>query len=249
MPNQDARAEANRDAQGATSDEGHIVVEEVSGQDSSLGSALPRSHSISVPSRHSISQERPSIAPSRTLSDSGRRNSHQPRVRFSADLERPLVEEPRISNHNRRSSRGLTIDTSITRDDRLSVRSPEHRTISPLSPRSALSPPSPQSPDSGRSRSRNRGYSLRRTIFAKNIVSATSPGAVSPNDIELAQPVSPQQETSTENEQISRKSSDGAGQGALTGGGQYERKSTEDEKQEISREVGTCLPVSHMRNG
>ncbi|GAB1192333.1 hypothetical protein APSETT444_001524 [Aspergillus pseudonomiae] len=234
MPNQDARAESNRDAQGATSDEGRIVVEEVSGHDPSLGSALPRSHSISVPSRHSISQERPSIAPSRTLSDSGRRNSHQPRVRFSADLERPLVEEPRNTGHNRRqSSRGLTIDTSITRNDHLSVRSPEHRPISPLSPSSALSPPSPQGPDSGRSRSRNRGYSLRRTIFAKNIVSATSPGAVSPNDIELAQPVSPQQETSTENERSSRKSRDGTRQGAPTGDGQYERKSTEDEKQDV----------------
>ncbi|KAE8350815.1 hypothetical protein BDV28DRAFT_31207 [Aspergillus coremiiformis] len=228
MPNQDARVEANPDAQRGTSSEARVVVEEVSGQDSNLGSALPRSHSVNVPSRHSISHEWPSITPARTLSDSGRRNSHQPRVRFSADLERPIVEEPRDSHHDRRpSSRGLTVDTSITHQGRLPARSPEHRPISPLSPHSA------QNADSGRSRSRNRGYSLRRTIFAKNIVSATSPGAVSPDDIELGQPVSPQREASRESGQSQPTPSDGEGHGTLTGDRQWERKSTEDEKQEV----------------
>ncbi|KAB8239449.1 aminophospholipid-translocating P4-type ATPase DNF3 [Aspergillus alliaceus] len=238
MPNQDARADTNQDAPMATSGEPSITVEEVPEQYSNSGAPLPRSHSVNVPSRHSISQERPSMTPARTLSDSGRRNSHQPRVvRFSADLERPVVEEPQDCNHSRRpNSRGLTIDTSITRQGRLSISSPDHRPISPLSPHSAhsaLSPSPPQSPDLGRSRSRNRGYSLRRTIFAKNIVTATSPGAVSPNDIELGQPVNLQRETLTGNERSQQKSSDDEGQGAPKMDGQSQRNSTEDEKQEV----------------
>ncbi|KAF7586202.1 hypothetical protein BBP40_009304 [Aspergillus hancockii] len=168
------------------------------------------------------------MSPSRTLSESGRRHSHQHRVRFSADLQRPVVEEPRNPHHGRSpSSRGLTIDTSITRDDGLTVRSPENRPTSPLSPRSALSP---QSPDLGRSRSRNRGYSLRRTIFAKNIA---SPGAVAPGDIELGQPVGAQQESSTENKQNGQKLSDHEGQGAFTEDGEGQHTPTEDEKQEV----------------
>ncbi|KAJ5583555.1 ATPase P-type K/Mg/Cd/Cu/Zn/Na/Ca/Na/H-transporter [Penicillium sp. DV-2018c] len=114
---------------------------------------------------------RPSLVSSRTLSDSGRRISSQ-HVRFSTDLDRESVEEQRQTNWDRRpSSRGLTIDTALAPP---SVRPPPSPT-SPLSPSSTpqnatLSPASPTSPEStGRARSRNRGYSLRRTIFNKAI--------------------------------------------------------------------------------
>lgn len=112
---------------------------------------------------------RPSLV-SRTLSDSGRRISSQ-HVRFSTDLDRPSAEEQQQTNWDRRpSSRGLTVDTALAPPVR-PVPSP----TSPLSPSSAtqnatLSPISPPSPESaGRSRSRNRGYSLRRSIFNKTI--------------------------------------------------------------------------------
>ncbi|KAF4262256.1 hypothetical protein KXW98_002670 [Aspergillus fumigatus] len=153
------------------------------------------------PARENVAHRRSSLSPSRISSDLGRRPSQQRNVRFSTDLERPIVEE---SRNTRPASRGLTIDTSITNAPvspvRSPVTSPERGPTSPLSPNSALSPTSPQSPGVGRSRSRNRGYSLRRTIFAKNIQTqdVTSPGA-----FELSPGVSPQPlpETSTVNGQ------------------------------------------------
>ncbi|THC96486.1 hypothetical protein EYZ11_004030 [Aspergillus tanneri] len=165
MSKQDAGTEPNQDSQ---------------------ETALPGSNSLNV------APSRPSISSSRRLSGSGRRSSQQHHVRFSSDLERPSVEESRLPPPNQRHSRGLSINTNIAQQASSTDRSPERSAISPLSPRGALSPTSPQSPDSGRSRSRNRGYSLRRSIFAKNIQSqsdATSPGA-----IELDQVVTPQAE-------------------------------------------------------
>ncbi|KAJ5272711.1 hypothetical protein N7478_007836 [Penicillium angulare] len=135
---------------------------------------------------------RPSLVSSRTMSDSGRRSSQQ-QVRFSTDFNAPSAEEQRnVSNTNsdrRPSSRGLTIDTALAPPSvRPALRSP----TSPLSPNAnatantnsttstspspgaTLSPTSPQSPEStGRSRSRNRGYSLRRSLFNKNILSGS----------------------------------------------------------------------------
>lgn len=135
---------------------------------------------------------RPSLASSRTMSDSGRRISQQ-HVRFSADIERSIDDRVSDANTNanananvnrttganantdrRPSSRGLTIDTGLAPP---SIRSPVRSPTSPLSPNAnpsasaTLSPISPPSPEAsnGRSRSRNRGYSLRRSIFNKNI--------------------------------------------------------------------------------
>ncbi|CAG8899442.1 unnamed protein product [Penicillium egyptiacum] len=114
---------------------------------------------------------RPSLVPSRTLSDSGRRISSQ-HVRFSTDLDRESAEELRQTNWDRRpNSRGLSIDTALAPPFVRPAPSP----TSPLSPPNAtrnatLSPIPPPSPESaGRSRSRNRGYSLRRSIFNKTI--------------------------------------------------------------------------------
>ena len=117
------------------------------------------------PEHHDV--RRPSLV-SRTTSDSGRRSSQQ-HVRFSTDLGSSHEQ----SSDRRPSSRGLTINTALAPPPvRPAVRSP----TSPLSPNAAsapatnLSPTSPQSPESnGRSRSRNRGYSLRRSLFNKNI--------------------------------------------------------------------------------
>ncbi|OJI98549.1 hypothetical protein ASPVEDRAFT_80191 [Aspergillus versicolor CBS 583.65] len=163
--------------------------------------------------------ERPSLSPSRTLSDSGRRSSQHQHVRFSTDLERAAVEEQnRQTQRDRRpSSRGLSIDTSIANPQGLlSPTSPDanRATRSSLSPRSALSPTSPQSLDSaGRSRSRNRGYSLRRTIFAKNIESQSTPSS----------PVELEHVTKTEPEEIAEEE---------TAPGPAAKDSIENEKQD-----------------
>ncbi|OOQ89987.1 putative haloacid dehalogenase-like hydrolase [Penicillium brasilianum] len=120
---------------------------------------------------------RPSLVSSRTMSDAGRRTSQQYHVRFSTDLDRPADELPQrqlsTTEDRRPSSRGLTIDTTLAPP---TTHNPARSPTSPLSPPNAaasatLSPISPPSPDSadGRSRSRNRGYSLRRSIFNKNI--------------------------------------------------------------------------------
>ncbi|KAJ5513123.1 ATPase P-type K/Mg/Cd/Cu/Zn/Na/Ca/Na/H-transporter [Penicillium fimorum] len=125
---------------------------------------------------------RPSLVSLRTLSDSGRRISSQ-HVRFSTDLDRESTEEQRQTNWDGRpNSRGLTIDTALAPPSVRSAPSP----TSPLSPPNAtqhatLSPISPTPEPAGRSRSRNRGYSLRRSIFNKTINSTEK------NDVVLAE--------------------------------------------------------------
>ncbi|PLB54928.1 phospholipid-transporting ATPase [Aspergillus steynii IBT 23096] len=187
MSDRDEQTQSNQDSQGTTTGTEHTGP--MSG-DQDIGQGRP-----------SLAPSRPSISPSRTLSDSGRRPSHQHHVRFSTDLERPSVEEsrqqqPQQPSTDRRRSRGLSINTDIAQQTSTG-RSPERSATSPLSPRNALSPNSPQSPDStGRSRSRNRGYSLRRTIFAKNI--QTQSGGTSPGAIEMGEAMSPQAESPQE---------------------------------------------------
>ncbi|CEL05387.1 Putative Phospholipid-transporting ATPase [Aspergillus calidoustus] len=134
-----------------------------------------RSHSL-----HTSTPGRTSLSPSRTLSDSGRRLSQQ-HVRFSTDLDRPTEDDRQTSGDRRPGSRGLSINTSIPDTQGSSPGTSPNAGRAPqpsLSPRSALSPTSPQSPDTiGRSRSRNRGYSLRRTIFTKTIESQSTPSS------------------------------------------------------------------------
>ncbi|CAG7916132.1 unnamed protein product [Penicillium olsonii] len=112
--------------------------------------------------RHSEQNDRPPLVSA--LSESGRRISSQ-HVRFSSDVDR---DEER---QTRPISRDLTINTALAPPTvPTTARSP----TSPLSPpnaQSSLSPVSPVEP-AGRSRSRNRGYSLRRSIFNKTITSA-----------------------------------------------------------------------------
>ncbi|KKK26364.1 hypothetical protein ARAM_007773 [Aspergillus rambellii] len=169
------------------------------------GASSRDSSPLPQPSRsqslHVGAHGRPSLSPSRTLSDSGRRASHQHHVRFSTDLERTSTDEGREEEKRedggrqrswdrRPASRGLSLDTTIPQAS-ASGRAPgaDRGPTSSLSPRSPLSPTSPPSPDSiGRSRSRNRGYSLRRTIFAKNIGSELGP--TSP--VELGQIAKPE---------------------------------------------------------
>ncbi|OJJ40710.1 hypothetical protein ASPWEDRAFT_123924 [Aspergillus wentii DTO 134E9] len=175
---------------------------------------LPRSLSLnSVPSQDGLSAGgggRPSISPSRTLSDSGRRASQQQHVRFSVDLEDDSTEDPRQTireRHRRTASRGLTVNTNLAPPQArsLSGRSPERGPTSPLSPNTMLSPPSPQNPETGRSRSRNRGYSLRRTIFAKNIETQsreTSPETNVPQPVEEVPAGTSQRSSEDEKHQI-----------------------------------------------
>ncbi|KAL2835126.1 hypothetical protein BDW59DRAFT_137165 [Aspergillus cavernicola] len=169
-----------------------------------------RSHSL-----HAAAQgPPPPLSPSRTLSDTGRRLSPPHHVRFSTDMERPAVEEDREDSGDRRpSSRGLSINTNLANSRDPSVTSPDDNRASLSSPsRSALSPSPPQSPDvSGRSRSRHRGYSLRRTLFAKNIESQSAPSS----PVELGH--------------ILKREPDIVEQEAAPGG----LESSEDEKQEV----------------
>ncbi|RHZ65214.1 aminophospholipid-translocating P4-type ATPase DNF3 [Aspergillus thermomutatus] len=199
MSGQDASRDGTRITEDTIREEDQAVTEQSPAQGSNLSTSHPPNNR---PARESVAHPRSSMSPSRMSSDLGRRLSQQHHVRFSTDLERPIVEE---SSHARRGARGLTIDTSITNTAvppvRSPVTSPERGPTSPLSPNSALPPTSPQSPDAGRSRSRNRGYSLRRTIFAKNI--QTQSDVTSPGGIELGPAVGSQQqpETSTANSQ------------------------------------------------
>ncbi|EAU39354.1 conserved hypothetical protein [Aspergillus terreus NIH2624] len=147
MPEQHARSDANQDPPRASLTQESTVMDEETPTQGSTPPELPRSQSFDVSTpQHTSSHPRPSISPSRTRSDFGRRPSQQNRVRFSSDLERPPVEESRSSTWDRRpSSRGLTIDTSLTRQP---GTSPTRGPTSTLSPSNALSPTSPQSPDS-----------------------------------------------------------------------------------------------------
>ncbi|PWY87714.1 haloacid dehalogenase-like hydrolase [Aspergillus heteromorphus CBS 117.55] len=190
MSRRDESPESHRSPRESTSGEQPQAPEEEdwSAQDPAPASAsqLSRSQSLHI-EPDAAAPTRPSISPSRTLSDSGRRSS-QHHVRFSTDLERPSAEEVRVPNWDRRpGSRGLTINTDVAHNQiSPSGRSPGQGTASPF-------------PDTGgRSRSRNRGYSLRRTIFAKNIESQS--GVTSPDANESGQPqtVSPQLESTPE---------------------------------------------------
>ncbi|KAF7180461.1 hypothetical protein CNMCM7691_009630 [Aspergillus felis] len=176
-------------------DDTRITENTIREEDQAVTEQYP-AHGTNISATH----PRSSMSPSRISSDLGRRPSQPRNVRFSTDLER--LEE---SRNTRPRSTGLTIDTSITNTAVSSVRSPvtspERGPTSPLSPNSALSPTSPQSPDVGCSRSRNRGYSLRRTIFAKNV--QTQSDVTSPGAIELGPAVGSEQlpNTSTANNQ------------------------------------------------
>ncbi|KAJ5899733.1 phospholipid-transporting ATPase DNF3 [Penicillium taxi] len=112
---------------------------------------------------------RSSMTTPRNLSESNAHPSQH--IRFSTDIDSP-TEERRTNGDRRPSSRGLTLDTVQAQAHAPSVRTSTLSSTSPLSPQAndaTLSPTSPQSPDSnGRSRSRNRGYSLRRSIFNKS---------------------------------------------------------------------------------
>ncbi|KAK2740656.1 hypothetical protein FQN57_006026 [Myotisia sp. PD_48] len=126
------------------------------------------------------SEQRELTIPGRELEPSlHRRSSHQ-RVRFSSDLERlhppPPTDEPvenisSESGNSRTASARLTVDTTI----QSSITSP------PLPPTSAT---------------RNRGYSLRRSLFNRNL---------SPRTEEIA-PTELQQNTEPVFQQISDKS-------------------------------------------
>ncbi|KAL4764022.1 aminophospholipid-translocating P4-type ATPase DNF3 [Aspergillus foveolatus] len=193
-----------------------------------------RSHSLRI-----AAPGRTSLSPSRTLSDSGRRLSQQ-HVRFSVDLERPILEgntQASWEQGRRPSSRGLSINTSIANTQPLSsVTSPDANRApsSTLSPRSTLSPTSPQSPDTvGRSRSRNRGYSLRRTIFAKNIESQSAP----PSPVELGD--------------IAKTESEVAEQEvpAASASGTSEAKLSENEKLEVNVAQKSTSASTSTENG
>ncbi|KAJ5485290.1 phospholipid-transporting ATPase DNF3 [Penicillium diatomitis] len=104
----------------------------------------------------------------------GDRSSQQYHVRFSTDEPTVTLPQPSSSPTDRRpDSRGLTVDTALTPP------------TTGLSPRSPTSPFTPLSPDSAAtpSRPRNRGYSLRRSIFNKTFQAQDEIA-----DVELSEP-------------------------------------------------------------
>ncbi|KAL1857370.1 drs2 neo1 protein [Paecilomyces lecythidis] len=170
---------------------GEVTDERRSAQEMRDGTGLPARNTSQTRGRpvQNLDRRRTSFSPG-TRSDPAQRSSQQHHVRFSTDLERPLPNiGQEIQDADRRpSSRGLTLDTNLARSAQQPIaRSPEQGSRSPLSSNAMLSPLSPQSPDESRSRSRNRGYSLRRTIFAKNIQSPPE-GDGSVIELEQAKP-------------------------------------------------------------
>ncbi|KAK2799531.1 hypothetical protein FQN51_006845 [Onygenales sp. PD_10] len=111
--------------------------------------------------------------------DLAQRRPSQGRVRFSTELGRPpdntaaqspVLESdpvPQRRNNGRAAALGLTVDTSTPSTRSISPRSAGER-LSPISPDNV--PPMQQATSPLSPKSRNRGYSLRRSIFTKNIV-------------------------------------------------------------------------------
>lgn len=109
------------------------------------------------------------------------RRGSQARVRFSTDLERgsdasPLPGSdvsPRTNDgqDRRPASRGLNVDTSVAGSRANPPRNspPEQASNSSTSPQSELPPLPPSNIVPVQSKPRNRGYSLRRALFFKNI--------------------------------------------------------------------------------
>lgn len=109
------------------------------------------------------------------------RRGSQARVRFSTDLERGPASSPLSGSDvppqtsdtrdRRPASRGLTVDTSVaaSRANSPSNSPPEEGSNSSSPPLSAVPPLSSQDNAPAQSKSRNRGYSLRRALFFKNI--------------------------------------------------------------------------------
>ncbi|OJD24543.1 hypothetical protein ACJ73_04094 [Blastomyces percursus] len=130
----------------------------------------------------------PSLA-SPTTADMPERKPSQARVRFSTDLERPpdntVPPSPRweelhdsagrgVGGSGRAAGLGLRVDTSlpsvISKQRSPSLRGSGQRIspVSPVSPADPL-PPLHESPPPALPATRNRGYSLRRAIFNRNI--------------------------------------------------------------------------------
>jgi phospholipid-translocating ATPase len=135
-----------------------------------------------APSRSSF-QRRVTTEPI-SADDNGRRESKEHKVRFSIDVDDagPSSQRPGTPN--------LTLDTTIiprrTALEGTSPRSPglHHRNVG-----SPSSPTSPTSP-----RTRDRGYSLRRTLFARNVSSNNQPGGLSPIELVSTTSSSPENE-------------------------------------------------------
>ncbi|OAX78848.1 hypothetical protein ACJ72_06839 [Emergomyces africanus] len=146
---------------------------------------------------------RSSSLASPTTADVPQRRPSQARVRFSTDLERSTVntipQSPRPESDDngggggsgRAAGMGLRLDTSspytVSHPASTSPRSGGGQRLSPVSPADPVPPmhdfTSPTSP-----KTRNRGYSLRRSLFNRNI--ANQSGDNLTNNIELDQELS-----------------------------------------------------------
>ena len=121
------------------------------------------------------------------------RRGSQARVRFSTDLERgpdaSALEGADGSRgagdrpDRRPASRGLTVDTTLaeSRGSSTDNVSQDDGSGSSTSPNSAVPPLSPRNAVSTPSKTRNRGYSLRRALFFKNMTQEDD----EPADVEM----------------------------------------------------------------
>jgi phospholipid-translocating ATPase len=116
-----------------------------------------------------------------------------PRVRFSQDIDKAAAF---ASSNQRPGTPNLTIDTRGARENLgEAIRSPSN-----LNPTKTTSPLSPTSP-----RTRDRGYSLRRTLFARSI---NNQADNSPIELEEAGPSREHERSARRLEQGKRKSRD-----------------------------------------
>ncbi|KAH8704128.1 putative phospholipid-transporting ATPase [Talaromyces proteolyticus] len=114
------------------------------------------------------------------------RSTHA-RVRFSSDLDHvydsryapsqtPAVPVIPATTEKRHGTPGLTINTAVAAS---------HNPVSSGNPSSDAKSISPISPPSPQSRTRNRGYSLRRSLFTKTIQTQTTPDTEQSIELEV----------------------------------------------------------------
>ncbi|EEP78468.1 conserved hypothetical protein [Uncinocarpus reesii 1704] len=188
---------------------------------------------------------RPSEVDTSTL-----RRPSQQRVRFSTDIERgsesdshqdtlgDLGERP-VSRSSRIAASGLTVETGhpplSSQAARLSPSGNSSPVVSPSSNNSPISPPVP-SPAS-----RSRGYSLRRTLFNRNLHQTNSP--VNDTSIELGQNA-----TDRRNATVTHSRSDsGSSKGEMVEIGEVSSSNKDDDSAFASERTDTLKGVRTYR--
>lgn len=200
------RDDAGRSSNVDTHQSGRPVEEGPSTGDGMQSGGVTRTasiHSVAAPERPSLDQ-----------STQQQQQQQQPRVRFSADLDRRTAVPPVQPGHARLRPAvpGLSINTSIPATNARAPsplrRSPLADDAQPAQSPSAVPSPGPNTDDPAGPRTRNRGYSLRRMLFTKNLQSPQDEkGTV---DLEMQPVTSDQLEKDTERTLVAERSKESA---------------------------------------